>query len=340
MNHSSPLPPGPLMIDIAGETATAGELARVTHPLVGGIIIFTRNYRDKTQLQTLIRSLRAARPGPLLIAVDQEGGRVQRLQPGFTRLPALGRIGALYADSEEKALVAAEAAGLVMAAEVRAVDIDLSFAPVLDLDFGLSEIIGNRAFHSDPTVVAKLARAYIGGMGQAGMPAVGKHFPGHGGIEEDTHLETVTDHRSLDTMRSLDLEPFRVLMDVLPGLMPAHVRYPAVDPKPASASGIWLEQVGRQALGFTGAYFSDDLGMAGAFGIGTPLERVQAVLGAGCDMALLCNNPAAVEAVLEVMPSRQSTPELRAFIKLATARKAVDQSHYQHALITLQTLLD
>jgi len=338
MSAQTQLLPGPLMIDLLGQVATPEELTRIAHPIVGGIILFARNYSDPEQLPGLINTLRQARPGPLLVAVDQEGGRVQRFITGFTKLPAAGVIGQLYRESPERAEAAAEAMGLVLATECRRVDLDISFAPVLDLDLGLSEIIGSRAFHGDPTVVVRLASAFMRGLAVAGMPAVGKHFPGHGGVKVDTHLDSAVDDRTLAELLPLDLLPYRQLAEQLQGIMVAHVCYPAVDQRPASASAIWLQQVARQQLGLSAVIFSDDLSMAGVSGLGSASDRVQAVLNAGCDMALLCNNPAAVDSVLAELPNLHSSTRLHDFVALATERRAVEQFRYRGALATLQQL--
>ncbi|GAB6068357.1 beta-N-acetylhexosaminidase [Methylothermus subterraneus] len=282
----------PFMLDLEGAELTAEERSKLAHPGVGGVILFTRNYRDPAQLAELVAAIRCAAGKPILIAVDQEGGRVQRFRQGFTRLPAAARFGALYREDRRAALAAAEAAGFLMAAELRALDVDLSFAPVLDVDHGVSAVIGDRAFAAEPEAVAALAGAFARGMRRAGMAAVGKHFPGHGGVAADSHLSLPEDGRSLAELEACDLLPFqRLIADGLEAVMCAHVRYLAVDSLPAGFSAVWIQTLLRQRLGFAGAVFSDDLAMAGAACVGELKARAEAALAAGCDMLLACNCP-------------------------------------------------
>jgi beta-N-acetylhexosaminidase len=288
------------MVDIAATALTAEDRQILGHPLVGGVILFRRNFVDVDQLRQLITSIHALREPPLLIAVDHEGGRVQRFIDGFTRLPAAGKIGRLYRHNAAEARQLAHAAGWVMASELRGVGVDFSFAPVLDLDRGLCDVVGDRAFHRDPDIVANLAAAYIGGMRAAGMAATGKHFPGHGGVAVDSHHAIPVDERPLIDLELADLLPFRRLIeDGLAAIMPAHVIYPRVDSQPAGFSERWLKGILRQKLGFNGLIFSDDLGMAGAGGVGDYPSRVATALAAGCDVALLCNQRDGVKAVLQ-----------------------------------------
>jgi len=288
-------PIGPLMIDIAGHELTALDREKIAHPNTGALILFARNYDHPEQLQALVQTIRNARKGPLLIAVDQEGGRVQRFQNGFTRLPPA----AAYAQRPDLA----EAAGWLMAAEVLAMDVDFSFAPVLDVDCGISEIIGNRSFSTDSAQAADLAGNFIKGMRAAGMSATGKHFPGHGAVALDSHLTLPVDERSLDEIRARDLLPFqRTIEQGLEAVMPAHVIYPQVDDKPAGFSPIWLQRILRGELAFDGAIFSDDLSMEGAAGVGDFMDRAHLAQEAGCDMLLVCNNPGAAEQVLDRLP--------------------------------------
>ena len=289
------LPPGPVMIDIEGTTVTAEELERLQHRAVGGLIFFRRNYESPEQIRDTINSIRAIRPG-LLIAVDHEGGRVQRFRKGFTRLPPA----ACYETTGNDEL--AEKAGWLMAAELRSVDIDFSFAPVLDVESGISQVIGDRAFGSDPGTVSRLAGAWVRGMRRAGMAAVGKHFPGHGGVVEDSHLALPVDRRSMEELKARDLLPFQTLLnDGLAGIMPAHVIYDHIDPQPAGFSGYWLQNILRTQMGFTGAIFSDDLSMAGAAYAGSYADRARLALTAGCDMVLVCNAPGAAMEVLDAL---------------------------------------
>ncbi len=290
---------GPLMIDLAGPELDAAERDLLRHPLVGGVILFSRNYQSRRQLTALTREIHALRTPRLLIAVDHEGGRVQRFRDEFTALPPMRTLGAAFAGDPEQALAFATELGWLMAAELRAVGLDFSFAPVLDLYASHSQIINDRAFDPDPDVVARLAQAWVRGMHAAGMAAVGKHFPGHGSVVADSHHELPVDERSRDDLDRRDLRPFRVLCAAgIEGIMPAHIVFPAVDSAPVGYSRIWIEHILRGELGFQGAVFSDDLAMAGAAVDGSYVERARRALGAGCDMLLICNQRPAVMAVL------------------------------------------
>ena len=289
----------PLIIDVAGLALTDADHQRLAHPLVGGVILFGRNWRDRAQLSALCAQIKAVR-ADLLIAVDHEGGRVQRFRSdGFTQLPPMAAFGGLWLDGDAsgegamRAMDAATAAGFVLGAELRACGVDLSFTPVLDLDHGGSSVIGDRAFGRDPRIVAALAQSLMHGLRQSGMANCGKHFPGHGFVQGDTHHEIPLDKRSLKAILAEDSRPYAWLSASLSAVMPAHVIYPRVDRRPAGFSATWLQEVLRRRLGFTGAVFSDDLGMAAARQIeGRPVsfgEAALAALGAGCDMVLLCN---------------------------------------------------
>lgn len=284
---------GPLMIDLAGTEPTQIELERLADPRVGGLILFARNYRDVDQLTDLVAAVRAVR-ADLLVAVDHEGGRVQRFRAGFTHLPAMRRLGELYDRDRPAALAAARDVAYVLAAELRACGIDLSFTPVLDLDWGRSGVIGDRAFHHDPAVVTALAGALVDGLHAAGMAACGKHFPGHGFAEADSHVAIPVDARPLAELQR-DLRPFREVP--VDAVMPAHVVFPAMDDRPAGFSPRWHRYL-REDVGFRGAVFSDDLSMEGASFAGDVVARVEAAWAAGCDMLLLCNAPERVAAVL------------------------------------------
>ena len=308
---------GPVMLGLEGPELSAQERELLRHPLVGGVILFTRNYQSPAQLAALTGAIHALRQPRLLIAVDHEGGRVQRFRDGFTRLPAVRRLGELYDQDRMRAKQLARGTGWLMATELRAVGVDFSFAPVLDLDHGVSSIIGDRAFHSDPEAVADLAHAYVSGMQKAGMEAVGKHFPGHGGIAADSHLELPVDPRPLAALEAADLLAFeRMIHYGLAALMPAHVRYPAVDDQPAGFSARWLKEILRQRLEFQGVIFSDDLDMAGAQAAGGPLERARAALAAGCDMILACNDRRAALAILDGLPVTPDPVRLVRLIRL------------------------
>ena len=290
---------GPVMLDLDGPELSAAERELLTHPRVGGVILFRRNFVDPKQLQALIRSIRRLRTPSLLVAVDQEGGRVQRFDRGFTTLPAAARLGALHDHDPERARRIARTLGWLLAAELRAVDVDVSFAPVLDLDRGISAVIGERALHSDPEVVAVLGEAVMRGMATGGMAAVAKHFPGHGSVAADSHHRGAVDPRPVAEILAQDARPFRHLAGAgLAAIMPAHVCYPEADAEPAGFSAFWLEQILRQDFQFSGAIFSDDLSMA-AVGHTPPGERAERALAAGCDMVLVCNDRAAAEAVID-----------------------------------------
>ncbi|MFV9473485.1 beta-N-acetylhexosaminidase [Advenella sp. RU8] len=295
------LPPGPVMVDVQGLELTSQEKERLRHPLVGAVILFSRNYESPEQLQALTRDIHASRQAPLLIAVDHEGGRVQRFKTnGFTHLPSMRELGRYWEQSPQQALRVATELAYVMAAELRACGVDFTFAPVLDLDYGVSQVIGNRSFHRDPKVVATLARAIIQGLSLAGMAACGKHFPGHGFVEADSHLAIPVDERSLDEILNEDVMPYQWLGDmVLPAVMPAHVIYPKVDSSPAGFSRKWVQEILRQQLAYNGVVFSDDLTMEGASVAGDIVARAQAALQAGCDMVLVCNRPDLADDLLE-----------------------------------------
>ena len=288
-------PFGAVMLDIAGTILADTERDIINHPNTGAVILFSRNYESPEQVTDLIQNIRAARNGEILIAVDQEGGRVQRFQEGFTRLPPA----ALYQNEPE----ISEVAGWLMAAELLAVGVDFSFAPVLDVDCGVSTIIGNRAFSQNAEKVTQLASEFRRGMKRAGMAATGKHFPGHGAVALDSHLALPIDERNLEAIRISDLQPFRQLIaEGLEGIMPAHVLYSQIDNQPAGFSDFWIQQVLRQELGFDGVVFSDDLSMEGAASVGSFPERAKIALQAGCDMVLVCNNSTAAMDVLDFLP--------------------------------------
>ena len=282
---SSPL--GPALIGLAGTRIQAHEYEWLQRPDVGGVVLFTRNYESRAQLIELVAELRELRSPRLIIAVDQEGGRVQRFRAEFTRLPPLGSLSALYAEDPDRAVDFAYRHARVMATEILAVGIDLSFAPVLDLNRG-SSVIGDRSFGETQEKVTRLGRAYLAGMHDAGMKATGKHFPGHGSVVADSHVDDVTDDRSLGDIEAEDMAPFTTLADSLDALMIAHVVYPQVDELPAGYSQRWLQDILRHKLEYSGILISDDLGMHAAKSIGGVRERLNACLTAGCDLGLVC----------------------------------------------------
>jgi beta-N-acetylhexosaminidase len=291
----------PIVLDVAGTELDADDRRRLQHPLVGGLILFARNWRDRSQLTSLNAEIKALRPD-LLICVDHEGGRVQRFRSdGFTHLPPMRALGELWMQDAMLATDAATACGYVLAAELRACSVDFSFTPVLDLDHGPSGVIGDRAFHRDPRVATLLAKSLMHGLLLAGMGSCGKHFPGHGFVAADSHTEVPTDKRSLRAILADDALPYAWLSTSLTGVMPAHVIYPKVDPLPAGFSARWLQDILRGRLGFTGAIFSDDLSMQGASVAGTPTEAGIAALNAGCDLVLLCNQSLKGGAALDAL---------------------------------------
>jgi beta-N-acetylhexosaminidase len=291
---------GPLMIDLAGTSVTAEERELLRHPLVGGVILFTRNYAGPDELSALVGAIHAARTPSLIVAVDQEGGRVQRFRSGFSLLPPARRIGHEFDLDARAGLTLARSLGWLMAAELRAHGVDISFAPCVDLDYGLSEVVGDRAFHASPEAVGQLAVAWMHGMRDAGMAATAKHFPGHGAVVADSHLTLPIDRRTLADLAP-DLAPYRRLIaNGLPAIMAAHVLFPAVDPAPASLSGRWIRDVLRGDLMFQGVVFADDLSMGGAAAAyGDVVTRARQALAAGCDMLPVCNNRASVIELLE-----------------------------------------
>ena len=327
------------MVDVEGHELTDRERERLRHPSVGGVILFARNFSSRAQLAALCADIRAARQEPLLIAVDHEGGRVQRFgSDGFTELPNMRALGMLWDASPQKALQAATAVGFILAAELRACGVDLSFTPVLDLDYGVSKVIGDRAFHRDREIVTHLARALIQGLGKAGMSACGKHFPGHGAVEADSHHEIPVDHRELDVILNEDAAPYGWLGDlVLPSVMPAHVIYPNVDAAPAGFSRIWVQGILRERLNYDGVVFSDDLTMEGATVAGDILARANAALEAGCDMVLVCNRPDLADDLLARLRHTSSPESVARLRRLVPTQPAPDwqalqqDKQYQHA---------
>ena len=291
-------PIGPVMIDIEGLTLSQLEQEKIKHPNTGAVILFSRNYSCPEQIVKLCKSIRDTREGDILIAVDQEGGKVQRFQTGFTRLPA--------ASSYSQYPELAEPAGWLMATELLAVGIDFSFAPVLDIDCGVSQIIGNRSFSQNQQIATQLASNFRKGMNTAGMAATGKHFPGHGAVALDSHQTLPVDNRNLQQINKKDLQPFKQLItEGLEAIMPAHIVYPQIDSLPASFSSFWIQKILRKELNFDGTVFSDDLNMQGAASMGSFPERAKLALKAGCDMVLVCNNPTAAEEVLGGVPITQ-----------------------------------
>jgi beta-N-acetylhexosaminidase len=305
------------------------------------VILFTRNYRDPAQLTALVAAIHAVRSPALLVAVDHEGGRVQRFREGFTAIPPMRELGRLWDRDRDAARRTARAAAYISGAELGALGIDFSFAPVLDLDYGPSSVIGDRALHFAPNAVAALAAELINGFRDAGMAAVGKHFPGHGFAEADSHVAAPVDNRPLQEILKKDVAPYRGAIEAgLAAVMPAHVVYPQVDREPAGYSRVWLQDILRGQLGFTGLVFSDDLSMEGASAVGGPPERARAALGAGCDMVLLCNDPAGPDRLLESLKDVPlEKPERRDRMRKQGGRdlrKSVAYRESQEALAALR----
>jgi beta-N-acetylhexosaminidase len=305
---------GPLMIDVQGKTLTEEDRELMAHPLVGAVILFTRNFESIEQLERLVADIRAIRSPPLLVTVDHEGGRVQRFRKGFTVLPPMRMIGREYDLDPTAGRLLARQCGWLMAAELRAVGVDMSFAPCVDLDYGVSSVIGDRAFHCDPQVVSELAIAFMGGMREAGMVATAKHFPGHGFVAPDSHVAMPVDRRRLVDMDE-DITPYRRLIaNGLASIMAAHVVFSEVDDRPAGFSRRWMYDELRGRLGFNGAIFTDDLSMAGAAMVGDMRARAEAALEAGCDVLSLCNNR---QGVLQVIDSLRGSGDPLSQVRMA-----------------------
>jgi beta-N-acetylhexosaminidase len=331
---------GPLMIDLVGPEVLPEEREMLAHPLVGGVILFTRNYESPEQLLTLTRDIQAVRTPALLIAVDHEGGRVQRFRNGFSRLPPARRIGQLFDTDHHAGLSAARSMGWLMAAELRAHGVDLSFAPTVDLDYGLNEAIGDRALHPTSDVTAQLAVSYMLGMREAGMAATAKHFPGHGRVVTDSHVSLPVDRRELADLDE-DLAPYRRLIaNGLPGVMVAHILLPAEDTAPASLSARWIRGVLRTDFNFQGAVFTDDLSMGAVAAGGDIVERCQRALSAGCDMLLVCNDPASrMQALSKLKAEPDPASQLRLVRMRGRERLSPTQLRESPAWASAQQLL-
>ncbi len=325
---------GALMLDIAGTSLNSEDIELLQTPQVGGLILFGRNIESPAQVRELTNQIRQIRP-ELLIAVDQEGGRVQRLRTGFSRLPAMGRFGEMYIEQPERALQLAEQCGWLMAYEVLAVGIDFSFAPVLDIN-EISDVIGDRAFANNSAHIIALAKAFMQGMQRAGMACTGKHFPGHGSVKADSHVAAAIDHRSYADIYAKDMQSFLKLMPQLDALMPAHVIYPQVDAHPAGFSRYWLQTILRQQLQFDGVLFSDDLSMQAACVAGGADARIRAALDAGCDMGLVCNDRQAACVALQgiqdlPLPNQTRLERMRGKIPNICIGQTLDLGEHWHA---------
>jgi beta-N-acetylhexosaminidase len=339
---------GPVMLDVVGTTLSNDDIRRIQHPLTGGVILFARNYENRQQLDALTAAIHEARPG-VLIAVDHEGGRVQRFRTdGFTRLPAMRKLGELWDRDVLASTKAATDVGFVLAAELRACGVDFSFTPVLDLDHGPSGVIGDRAFHRDPRVVTMLAKSLNHGLALAGMANCGKHFPGHGYAAADSHVAIPVDDRSLDDILGDDAAPYDWIGMSLSGVMPAHVIYPKVDKHPAGFSKKWLSIL-RDDMGFQGVIFSDDLSMEGASVAGSVVNGAQAAIEAGCDMVLICNSPDKADqllAGLQIKSDAALKESAKRIARLVPSMPALDwdalqeDERYQSAKAAVQSLLN
>ena len=341
------LPLGPVIADVEGLRLNEMDRKRLVHPQLGGVILFARHYESVTQLCALTAEIRALRGNDFIIAVDHEGGRVQRFRDGFSAIPPMRALGTLWDRDEDAALKAARDCGYVLASELRACGVNLSFTPVLDLDYGASGVIGDRAFHRNPHIVAALAAALQRGLAEGGLASCGKHFPGHGYIRADSHHEVPIDERDFAAIEADDMLPYKQLIAAgLSSVMPAHVIYPKVDALPAGFSRKWIRDILRGGYRFEGVVFSDDLSMEGASVAGGYDARGVAALDAGCDMVLVCNDPSNADVVLAGLASRGTAPVAAA--RLAHLRKAAPAAsraqlaalpRYQAACATVKTLL-
>ncbi|MCD6045174.1 MAG: beta-hexosaminidase [Gammaproteobacteria bacterium] len=294
---------GPLIVGIKGLMLTPEDKILLQQPLIGGVILFARNYNDVPQVRALVAEIKALRSPALWVSVDHEGGRVQRFINGFTRLPSLGQLGALYESDPSGALQQANEWGFCMAQELLGIGVDMSFAPVIDLNKNKLSLIGDRSFHRKADIVTRMAKAWCDGVHRAGMKTCAKHFPGHGDVIVDSHDSLPIDERSYDQIAADDLVPFMQLIkeDVVDSIMPAHIVFPQVDDRPAGFSSIWVQDILRQQCQFKGVIISDDLGMGGAEGMGTYPQRLQSALAAGCDLILLCNDHSGIKECVETV---------------------------------------
>jgi len=329
-----------VVVDVLGTTLTDEDRARIRHPAAGALILFARNYENPDQLAALTADIERQREPALPVCVDHEGGRVQRFKDGFTLIPPMRALGKLWDRDRDAAKEAATSIGYIIAAELGAHGVDFSFAPVLDLDYGGSSVIGDRALHFDPAAVGALGACLVKGLAQGGVAAVAKHFPGHGYAEADSHVAVPRDERTFKDIARKDIAPYRQVIDAgLAGVMPAHVIYPQVDAQPAGYSAHWLQDVLRKQLGFQGLVFSDDLSMEGAAVAGGPPERARAALAAGCDMVLLCNNPAGLDELLESLKDvRLAQPERLERMKKQGGRDLRKSVAYREAQEALKSV--
>lgn len=309
---------GPLIVGIKGQTLTYEDKVLLQQPLIGGVILFARNYNDVAQLCALVADIKALRSPSLWVSVDHEGGRVQRFIHGFTRLPTLGSLGTLYENDPKAALQQTQEWGFCMAQELLAVGVDMSFAPVVDLNKNKLSLIGDRSFHRDPNIVTLMAKAWCDGVHKAGMKTCAKHFPGHGDVTVDSHEGLPIDNRRYEQIAADDLIPFTQLIqeNVIDAIMPAHIVFPHIDDKPVGFSSIWVQTILRQQCQFSGVIISDDLGMGGAVGMGSYPQRLQSALAAGCDLVLLCNDHTGIQECVENIPMQTQLDRSESIAKL------------------------
>jgi beta-N-acetylhexosaminidase len=321
----------PVILDMHSFELSPVEREILQHPLCGGLILFSRNYAERAQLSALVKDIRRTVNKPFLISVDHEGGRVQRFRDGFTQIPAMANIEKFEVSPNEQ-LDLAQAMGFCMAYELLQLGIDISFAPVLDLN-GVSEVIGSRAFSSEPDQVIRLSGAYIKGMHLAGMKSTGKHFPGHGSVAEDSHIAMPVDKRSFEEIQEQDMRVFEQLISArkIDAIMPAHVIYPSIDSRPAGFSSIWIKQILRKKLGFEGVVFSDDLSMQAASVAGSVTDRAEYAIEAGCDMVLVCNAPSEAEKVLDGLTQKKSYSQRWLNLLQKQPRQAIPNQAEIHA---------
>jgi len=334
------------MVDLKGFSIEPEEREMLQHPLVGGVILFSRNYESPEQIMELVEQIHQIKNPHLLVSVDHEGGRVQRFRKGFTELPPVALLGESYNHHKKSAKHLAEICGWLMAVELRAVGVDFSFAPVLDIERGISEVIGDRSFGSNAEMVSDLAVSYIKGMQKAGMSATGKHFPGHGAVQADSHVACPVDERAFADIFAEDVVPFeRLINNGLAGIMPAHVVYANVDPNPAGFSRFWLHEVLRTRLGFQGVIFSDDLSMEGASVAGDVVDRARAALNAGCDMALVCNKPESAAKVLDNLGDYDNPVSHLRLVRMhgrhyVNRNQLFKQTEWKNAVAAVENLLE
>ncbi len=335
---------GPIMMDLKGLTIDQEEAELLQHPLVGGVILFTRNFENINQVSALVKAIHNIRTPHLLVSVDHEGGRVQRFHKGFTRIPPMRMFGEIFDKDQQQALKLTQDAGWLLASELRACGIDFSFTPVLDLAKLSSKIIGDRGFHTNTRTITRLALSLMKGLESAGMSAVGKHYPGHGSVKGDSHLVLPVDDRSFEQIEKHDLEPFAAMVrNRIPSLMPAHIIYTKVDDKPAGFSKKWLKDILRDYLGFQGVIFSDDLSMAGAEFAGGYYDRAVMALDAGCDMLLVCNHPEAVKEIINQWDYETDPASLMRLVRMhahknTTWKTLKNNTRWQNTKKTLETM--